>query len=472
MADAPGFKTLRPMRKGFISFTLLALLPFALVACGIVEIGIEPTPVTREFESSDQADPSSDESITEQNTPIPPVATEKADEEAPGTDLAISPTSTLETSTGAFPDQSPIQLPAPVYFINAEDSQIWRVEMDGVSLTQMTSESGPVTDFDVSPKDGALAYISDNQLIYYTVALGGRRQVLIDGSEDFDQNDYVTIAARGISDPLWSPDGHWIAFGYGGIQLYQDPAEPRQEGLRELQTILFSDPLPQPLPEENVVFEGDQNWYSPVTWTQDGEQILVSGAYYFALGQYTALLDVEDGSLAAVKEPKGHPCCFMTFGEESQSLLYAGNLPGIYQIGLWRVNPLSGEELVLIPGEAGSEYHLFAHPFESSSGDVLGFYSSEPANVDAAPVPQRPMVMVSVVGDGSAEFEQLRQDYFVVGGADWLPDGNGAVITDVAGRQPGWPFAGILRWLPADGGPMVTLPAEGWLPQWGYRTTS
>lgn len=426
---------------------LLLSLHISLAACGTLDIEIEATPITGDDEIIAQDDSDLDQTALEQDAMTPAPVTESPEDNIPSTSL----------------------LPAPVYFINAEDSQIWRVEVDGISLTQVTSEEAPVTDFDVSPKGGALAYISDNQLIYYTAALGGRRQVLLNGSEDFDEKDYLTVATRGISQPRWSPDGHWIAFGNGGIQLYQDPAEPRQEGLRELQMILYSDLLPQPLPGENVVFEGAQNWYSPISWLPDGEQILVSTAYYFALGQSMALLDVEDGKLVEVVQPKGHPCCFLTWGDSSESLLFAGNQPGIYQIGLWRGDPLTGEELVLIPGEAGGEFHLFGHPFESGTGEVYGFYSSEPANAGAAPIPRRAMVMVRVAGDGSAEFEKLRPDYFVVGDADWLPDASGAVITDVAGSQPGWPLSGILRWLPADGGPMVTLPAEGWRPHWGYQ---
>ena len=97
-------------------------------------------------------------------------------------------------------------LPAPLLFINAEDGQIWRVERDGRTLSPVTDEPAPITDFDVSPKDGALIYVSNNELIYFTSALGGRRVVLFGRSPEYDENDYISVLSEQVSTPRWSPD--------------------------------------------------------------------------------------------------------------------------------------------------------------------------------------------------------------------------------------------------------------------------
>jgi hypothetical protein len=386
-----------------------------------------------------------------------------ATSQAPPPTVTPAPSKTTPPSSGA-------SLPAPVYFINTEDSQIWRVETDGVSLTQITSEDAPVTDFDVSPKDGALVYVSDDQLIYYTSALGGQRQILMPAGEFYEQNQGLSVINSAVRRPLWSPDGNRIAYAQGGINLHLDPAEPPQPGVPEVWSVLANDPLPDPLPDEDAVyeFEGPQTWYRPLSWLPDGQRILVSARYYGALGGFMGILDVEDGSLVEIALPQEAPCCDRAWGQESHHLLQSGRLPGMNNTGLWRIDPSTGEHVVLIPGETGDEVHLFAYPIEVG-GRVYGFHTSAQSQ-GVMPHPLQPMAMVGVANDGSAEFDQLSQDYWVVGGADWLPDGSGVVITDVAGIPDAWTNSdGVLRWLASDGSPAVTLPAKGQQPQWGYK---
>jgi dipeptidyl aminopeptidase/acylaminoacyl peptidase len=461
----------RPYARGVFGRVLLTFLLFGLVACGTLEIGLETTPMTSDNQGSGQGGIHDKQPASKEEVPATAFVAENAvvstlEDTQQDPEEEVPATATVAEDSPVAPPTINI-LPAPVYFINAEDSQIWQVEVDGVSVTQITSEDTPVTDFDVSPKDGALVYISGNQLIYYTRALGGRRKVLIPDNEAFDENDYISAVTFGVSDPRWSPDGAQIVFGNGGINLYLDPAGPREAGIPEVWDVLGNDPLPVPLPEEGTVYEGAQIWYRPLSWLPDGKHVLINGAYYFALGRFKAILTTEDGSLVEVEEPQGLPCCFLAWGKDSQRLYYAGNQPGMFQTGLWQLDSSTGESTVLVPGEWGGEYHFFAYPFEASNDQVYGFYTREPASSGVMPFPPRPLVMVSVASDGSAELTQLRQDYLVVGEADWLPDGSGAVITDVAGREGGWPFDGPLRYLPSDGSPAVTLPAQGQRPQWG-----
>ena len=59
-------------------------------------------------------------------------------------------------------------LPHSLYFLGNDSlavSQIYRVERDGVTKTQLTFEPTNVWDYDVSAANGDLAYEVDNQLV-------------------------------------------------------------------------------------------------------------------------------------------------------------------------------------------------------------------------------------------------------------------------------------------------------------------
>src|SRR5262245_31419682 len=104
------------------------------------------------------------------NTPAPIVNTIPSLTETPivSTIPAVTPTPALAAPT-TEPTHPPALavLPAPVYYLASAGptQQIWRVDTDGSTRTQITKESASVTDFDVSPGDGSVAYVSGNALI-------------------------------------------------------------------------------------------------------------------------------------------------------------------------------------------------------------------------------------------------------------------------------------------------------------------
>ena len=75
------------------------------------------------------------------------------------------------TNPGATPPpaEDADVLPRTLYYIapdGAGITQVFRLERDGVTQTQLTTESGSVTDYDVSPVDGNIAFVANNQLLY------------------------------------------------------------------------------------------------------------------------------------------------------------------------------------------------------------------------------------------------------------------------------------------------------------------
>ena len=76
------------------------------------------------------------------------------------------------------PDTATGLLPHSLYY-QATDSagwmQVFRMEKDGRTVKQVTSEPGDLTHYAVSPVDGSVAYVFGNQLIWVNVDGTGRR---------------------------------------------------------------------------------------------------------------------------------------------------------------------------------------------------------------------------------------------------------------------------------------------------------
>jgi hypothetical protein len=85
-------------------------------------------------------------------------------------------------------------LPHALYYLAAptdEDPQVWRLDADGVTTTQITHQAAGVDGFSVSPADGSLALISDNHL-YLVDAEGKDRRLIADDSKvDKQTEDYA-----------------------------------------------------------------------------------------------------------------------------------------------------------------------------------------------------------------------------------------------------------------------------------------
>src|SRR4026208_2613994 len=91
---------------------------------------------------------------------------------------ALTPAS---SDGGETPEVSPGLLPHILYFTNNDDAgiaQVFRLEMDGTTVTQLTFETSAVDSYDVSQVDGSVAYVAGNQLLLID-ADGSDRRVLL-----------------------------------------------------------------------------------------------------------------------------------------------------------------------------------------------------------------------------------------------------------------------------------------------------
>ena len=160
-------------------------------------------------------------------------------------------------------------LPAPLYFLRGEKDaqQIWRMDSDGYTLTQLTQESSGVTSFEVNPVDGRLAYISNYQLVLLD-PLNNNHQVLVSGDENNRPNR-----------PVFSSDGVYLAYGLGGIHTYN-----LTNGEDKL--VLASNDVQNP---------SGRRIYSPKSWSPDGSKIAVTIGYWEWGGD--GIVSISDGIL-------------------------------------------------------------------------------------------------------------------------------------------------------------------------------
>jgi len=352
----------------------------------------------------------------------------------------------------------PISLPAPVYFISGliggdesdpspSSYQVWRMETNGITLTQLTFEPSRVVALDVSPQDGSLAYISNNQLILAD-ANGNNRQVLAGGPLPAtpSEND----GAIEVSSPVWSPDGKSLAYGLNGVNIYTLATGKT--------TSLIADTIPAADKPQ------DLRLYEPWSWSPDGRRILARIG-----GQ-------ECDSMTILPAAGGNPPA--SFNAENSLFIWTGDSQTLYsanpvpggpcdsQGGLWRVDAATGTVTALDANTADSAVlHLYGWLKLTPAGRLLYFYHEAPAAaLNGQTFPHNlyssdPDGVTDRTVLGQEQFYFFDEDQYLAGGSNtfgevlWSPDGSLAVL--FAARAAG----GIQQfWLVrTDGSPVLRL---------------
>ncbi|MGE5224009.1 MAG: TolB family protein [Omnitrophica WOR_2 bacterium] len=347
---------------------------------------------------------------------------------------AITPLSS-KTAPDSSLKRSENLLPHALYYLNhfgLDKSQVWRIPAEGGEAKLLTPEEEKISNYDVNPHDGTLAYITGDRLVLQAPT-GGKTRLI--------QN-----AANGVSTPLWSPDGQSLAFGLTGISLYQ---------AKQNKVIpLLTNPA-----------EGPAS-YLPYLWSPDGDKLLV----IISLKEGTTLgvLSLDTQELVQLHLPSENKtndlvCCEASWDADNQSIFIANPHPNSgHHTGLWRFNSRTGAGVNLVPMVSpDGTYNLAGWPHISSGGELSYFFRNSPQLPDS----EGPMTMVGT-GSLAGLVSLLREDSFWVKEVLWSAEGDLAVIVIPSPGSTGT-AGGTIILARRDGSPVQPLAARGDHLRWG-----
>jgi Tol biopolymer transport system component len=316
-------------------------------------------------------------------------------------------------------------LPHPLYFLSNRGggNQIWRMETDGSTVTQITNGPGAVDGYAISPANLLIAYVSQHQLLLINRD-GTNRRVIADFG-----------AASGGS-PAWSPEG-LLAYASGGIRLYNP--DTGEDHLLKANGSGDSS-------------AGTANYY-PIEYAPDGSKLFISIGYYE--GAEVGILSAADGAILA----QGPWTNMYSWRNDSQAVflssavypMMSGMDPGLRQFAA------SGASSALIDNA------FVWWPFHRPDNQ-LAYFVSRPAGIT---VTEYSAWMVASAPDGSGEHvlrnPPLALDIRDSFSARWAMDGSAAAVRII---RPASGASEILL-IPASDDPLIFLMQEASSMQWG-----
>ena len=384
------------MKKAFFVVVIVSVL--ALSACAS-PTGVDPTQPS----SSDQ------------------VATVVA-----GTMQALS----SNTPAAVTPESPAELLPRTLYYLGNDGvsniAQIYRLERDGKTTTQLTSEPNckGVDGYDVSLVDGTLAFVADNQLLLVN-ADGSNRRVLVDGGPNTDGND-PCVFKDPLSNPVFSPDGQTIAYARGGLNLYDISTGVSKLVIEHQRTDLG-------FPIET---------YSPIRYSPDGTKLLV------AMGQWeappaTVVYYPDTNALVRIeKQQDDLSCCSQHGGpvwSSDSSSFYGVAIPLTFccQTGeLWKVDAGNGAvtRSLKMTFEDSGTFSLPKELYPAPDGQLYFFFGTY--SRDSGFLAPRALNMVRSVPNGEADRTVLRDENFIMmNEALWAPDAGFVIVATAPSRD-------------------------------------
>lgn len=399
------------MNRRFQLLTTLFILAVLMAACNIPETGTQPS-------SNDQ------------------VATVVA-----MTLQAITPDVEPETPADSL-------LPHTLYFIGTDAAgltQVFHLEKDGKTLKQVTSEAENVGNYGVSPVDGSVAYVVNNQLMLIN-ADGSDRRLLVDGGIIDENNPFLNI----ITNPVFSPNGQTLAYGYKGLNLYSLPSGTS--------SLVVEDQI-----DESGGFPFPKELYRPERYSPDGTKLLITLAYYE--GASAAIYDSASGGLVQLTGGEGALICCdaMEWSADGSSIYSANPTAGMFNSGLWKVDPSTGVVTTLFTSDFDSSIFLYAdEPYLAPDGQLYFFFAETTSELNS----RTPLQLVRSAPDGATGRTVLRPDTFeLMNEALWAPDASFVVVA--LAPTPDTYQGGRAEVVYLDGSPNLVLTPFAEQMEWG-----
>lgn len=345
--------------------------------------------------------------------------------QALGPEVADPATSVTETQASL--------LPRSLYFLGNDQqgvNQIYRLERDGKTKTQLTFEPANVWDYTVSLADGSLAYEVNGQLVLVN-ADGSNRRVVVEGTSNPD--------IHGLYRPTFSPDGQTLAYAHGGLNLYSVPTGASN--------LVILDKMQDPGDGSSLPVET----YSPESYSPDGTKLLLALGHWEVAPSH-AVYYPSTNNLVQYQDSAGTLYCCSFYGGPSWSAdgssFYgvASVHDSAYKFGeLWKVDAANGAVTKMLNPSSD----LPKEPYLAPDGQLyffLGSYSTDSGYFDA-PVLQ----LVRSAPDGVKNRTVLRDENFVMmNEALWAPDASFVIVANSIGRD--WNMdGGVLELYSTDG---------------------
>ncbi|NOH01282.1 MAG: hypothetical protein HND47_04575 [Chloroflexi bacterium] len=342
-------------------------------------------------------------------------------------------------------------LPRSLYYLAndaAQISQVFRLEKDGKTVTQLTFEPANVEEFDVSLMDGGIVFVANNQL-FTANADGSNRKMILDGGAQDVNNPFLT----NINSPVFSPNGQTIAYGYKGLNFYSVASGQSNRVLEDK------------IDQLEGGFAAPEELYWPEMYSSDGSKLLITLGYYE--GASTGIYQINGGTLVRLtNEQRGIICCGDYSLSSDASVLYSASPTfGMFAAGLWRVDTNSGVVTTLLLGDFDSNPAEVAdNPFIAPDGQLYFFHASVPNTGDMINRP--PLQLVRSAADGVTGRTVLRPETFqFMNEALWAPDASFVIVANAQNEQTY--LGGAAQLYPTDGSSMIALLPYAKDMRWG-----
>lgn len=334
-------------------------------------------------------------------------------------------------------------LPAPLFFLY--DSQIFRLERDGLTQTPIVDErgNGEITIFTLAPTGSVLAYVLKTSNGWTLVRRG-----VTDGNraELFTSPDV-------LSTPIWSPDGGSIALHRGDLSY-------------ETQGVLFSVPssggAPRTLlPDDNQ--NGPHIAYLPASWSPDGTHLLIEVLPKASEGCVIQLLRLSDLQVREPPTPAGQQLtCSGAWSPDGA--LYLSVRPSAFSSGgLWRADITTNQLTQLVEMQTDLGYNLFSRMQPLANGTISAFMSQTtilPQLGETRPILYAPY---TIQPNGLKQRRLLNIAFEAYEMLGWSPDGSGFLLRGPFGN-PVWTST---FWVPLDGSAPYEINSVGLFVEWG-----
>nr|MDQ3007926.1 hypothetical protein [Chloroflexota bacterium] len=321
---------------------------------------------------------------------------------------------TPEVDAGPSPEpEAPADtlLPHTLYFLgtdNAGFTQVFRIERDGKTQKQLTFERESVKDYDVSLADGSVAYMAGNQLLLVNADGLGRR-LGVDGGAVDENNPFLNM----INSPVFSPDGQTLAYGYKGLNLYSVSSKTSE--------LVIENQI-----EDSGGFPFPKELYWPESYSPDGTKLLITLGYYE--GASAAIYDPASKALVRLTGAEGALiCCDETaWSADGSSIYSASPAAGMFNSGLWKVDPSSGAVTTLFTSNFDtSSFNYADEPYLAPDGQLYFFF----ANTNNEMNSRTPLQLVRSAPDGVTGRTLLRPDTFEwMNESLWAPGASFVVV--------------------------------------------